>query len=147
MIHYTLQCGEAHEFDGWFASSAAFDSQVARSLVECPICGSTEVVRGLMAPAVPKKANAARPTPAQEISVVPERMPAHVRSALQRLRAEVERHADYVGDQFADTARQMHEGEVPARPIYGETTAEQAEALAEDGIEIARIPWIPRADG
>jgi hypothetical protein len=59
----------------------------------------------------------------------------------------VERNCDYVGDQFAEEARRIHAGDSEKRGIYGETTPEQAEALAEDGIAVARIPWVPRADG
>lgn len=147
MIHYNLQCGQAHEFDGWFASAAAFDTQAAKRLVECPVCGSVEISRGLMAPAVPKKGNAAKEKQPQNVAVTPDRMPDHVRAVLQRLRSEVERNADYVGDDFAAEAKRIHEGDQPPRAIYGETTQEQAEALAEDGIPVARIPWVPRADG
>lgn len=74
-------------------------------------------------------------------------MPDHIRAQLQRMRAEVEKQCDYVGAEFAAEARRIHTGESAARGIYGETTAEEAEALAEDGIEVARIPWVPRADG
>jgi hypothetical protein len=73
-------------------------------------------------------------------------LPDQVRVALQRLRAEVEQKCTYVGGNFAEEARRMHEGEVPAKPIYGEATPAEAEALAEDGIDVARIPWVPRAD-
>lgn len=73
-------------------------------------------------------------------------LPDRVRAALQRLRADVERNCDYVGNGFAEEARRIHNGEAKVRGIYGESTPEQAEALAEDGIEVARIPWLPRAD-
>jgi hypothetical protein len=146
MIHYSLQCDQAHEFDGWFASAVAFDAQAARGLVECPTCGSVEVCRGLMAPSLPKKGNAVV-APQTSVAVAGDRMPAHMRVALQRLRSEVEQNCDYVGDGFADAARRIHAGDEPARGIYGETTQDQAEALAEDGIAVARIPWVPRADG
>lgn len=74
-------------------------------------------------------------------------LPDQVRALLQRMRAEVETSCEHVGDRFAQEARAIHNGEAEARGIYGEATPEQAEALADDGIEIARIPWIPRADG
>lgn len=74
-------------------------------------------------------------------------MPAMLRAALQRMRAEVERNCDHVGLRFAEEARAMHRGEAPERAIYGDTTPDQAEALADEGIEVARIPWLPRADG
>ena len=74
-------------------------------------------------------------------------MPDHVRAVFQRLRAEVEQNCDYVGDSFADEARRIHNGESDRRGIYGETTPDEAEALAEEGIEVSSIPWVPRADG
>lgn len=157
MIHYQLRCSGNHDFDGWFDSGASFDKQAKRGLLECPHCGDTKVQRALMSPAVPKKGRpfqTPEPTPApapqppaQPVAVAPERMPDHIRAALQRMRAEVEKHCDYVGDDFAEEARRIHNGEAEARGIYGESTPEEAEALAEDGIEVARIPWVPRADG
>ncbi len=157
MIHYQLQCEHDHGFDGWFRDSAGFDAQAARGLVECPNCGSVKVRRALMAPAVPRKrdlSTVAPPQPQPQPSQVPvpvavggERIPDHVRAMLQRLRAEVEQNCDYVGGEFAEEARRIHNGEADARGIYGETTPEEAEALADEGIEIGRIPWIPRADG
>jgi hypothetical protein len=149
MIHYALRCSQDHSFDGWFPSSAAFDKQAKRGLLECPTCGDKSVERGLMAPAVPRKGNARKPKPQpdQAVALPPDRLPDGVRGALQKLRAEVEKHCDYVGPDFAEEARRIHNGEADARGIYGETTQDEAEALAEDGIQVARIPWVPRADG
>jgi hypothetical protein len=139
--------------------------------VECPHCGDLKVRRALMAPAVPRKGREVAPAPPPEAppaapaaaaapvpgagavaaptpaAVMAARIPDEVRAVLQRIRAEVEKNCDYVGPTFADEARRIHNGETEARPIYGETTPEQAEALADEGIEVARIPWIPRADG
>lgn len=155
MIHYALRCSRDHAFDGWFANSTGFDAQVKRGLVECPTCGDRAVERGLMAPALSRKGNAAvsktpdpipQPSP-PAMAVVPDRLPAHIRAGLQKMRAEVERNCDYVGTDFAAEARRIHDGESAPRGIYGESTVEQAEALAEDGIAVSRIPWVPRADG
>ena len=74
-------------------------------------------------------------------------MPAQLIAMLQRLRTEVEKSCDYVGKDFAEEARKIHNGEVEARGIYGEATDAEAESLAEDGIDVARLPWVPRADG
>jgi hypothetical protein len=162
MIHYQLQCADGHGFDGWFRDSATFDAQSKRNLVECPTCGSVAVTRALMAPALSRSrelavvppgpiaqpATAARPAlGTAPMAVAGERIPDHVRAVLQRLRAEVERNCDYVGAEFAEEARRIHYGESEARGIYGETSPEQAEALADEGIEVGRIPWLPRADG
>jgi hypothetical protein len=172
MIHYDLRCGEGHTFDSWFRSSAAFDQQAAAGLVDCPFCASTSVTRAIMAPrlnrgaaappqekgasgdqAVAAKAlsapgggGAVAPAGQEVAASVPPAIPDEVRAVLQRLRAEVEQRCDYVGGRFADEARAMHHGEQPRRSIYGETTPDEAEVLAEEGIEVARIPWVPRAD-
>ena len=153
MIHYNLRCDDGHEFDSWFNSSASFETQAKRGLLECPHCGSAKVDRALMTPGVPRKgritAEPAPPAPAPvpAPAVAAERLPDHIRAMLQKLRAEVEQNCDYVGDSFAEEARRIARGEAETRGIYGETTPEEAEALAEDGIEVARIPWVPRADG
>lgn len=158
MIHYQLRCDSGHAFESWFRSSETFDTQSRAGLVECPACGSTAVRRGLMAPAIAKRAKGKASTPAPEPAEAPPpevvaaglpapAMPAEMRAALQRMRAEVERNCDHVGPRFAEEARAMHRGDVPPRGIYGETTPDQAEALADEGITVARIPWLPRADG
>jgi hypothetical protein len=158
MIHYQLRCSQEHGFDGWFKDSATFEKQADLSLIECPECGSTEVERALMAPALarrealPVPVEAPQPPAAAEPAtgagkVAAGRMPAQMVALLQRMRAEVERSCEYVGDDFAEEARKMHRGESEHRGIYGETSEEQAESLAEEGINIARIPWVPRADG
>ena len=153
MIHYNLVCSQAHEFDGWFPSSAGFDAQAERGLVECPVCGGTDVTRALMTPSVPAKSNtrsevlpAPAEPPPQNVAVTGERMPDQVRAALQKLRAEIERNADYVGADFAEEALRQHRGESDKRAIYGEASEEQTEALLEEGVQVARIPWVSRAD-
>lgn len=161
MIHYKLRCGAGHEFEGWFQDSAGFEKLASAGLVECTTCGSTQVERALMAPAVVSSRKKAKPPalppqPAAEAPAAPpaegQRMaagpiPAQLLAMLQRLRTEVEKSCDYVGKDFAEEARKIHNGEAEARGIYGEATDAEAEALAEDGIEVARLPWVPRADG
>ena len=165
MIHYKLRCAAAHEFEGWFQDSAGFDKLAQAGLVECTVCGSTQVERALMAPAVVssrKKAKPPAPPPAPPSgTAAPEApppaptgpqmaagpIPAQLVAMLQRLRTEVEKSCDYVGKDFAEEARKIHNGEAEARGIYGEASDAEAEALAEDGIDVARLPWVPRADG
>lgn len=160
MIHYELRCTstpEEHAFDGWYRDSAAFEGLVKAGLVECPVCGGTQVARALMAPAIPKKGRPARnvapPPPPPEAAPAPPvqpaaagPMPAQLRAMLQKLRAEVERNCDYVGQDFAEEARRMHRGESERRGIFGEASDGEAEALREEGIEVARIPWVPPSD-
>jgi hypothetical protein len=164
MIHYDLRCTAGHEFDGWFKDSAGFEAQAKAGFVECPVCGGTEVAKRLMAPAIPKKGRSrmkeAEPVPAAPPVAAPPPLPppgssqaaagpvpAQVVALLQRMRAEVEKNCDYVGPGFAEEARKMHRGESDRRGIYGEASDADTEALQEEGIEIARLPWVPRADG
>ena len=161
MIHYDLRCTAGHEFDGWFKDSAAFDKQAKAGFVQCPVCGSTDIAKQLMAPAIPKKgrtrvkeeapapmpAPAPGPTPGVPSQATAGPVPAQVVALLQRMRAEVEKHCDYVGNEFAEEARKLARGESERRGIYGQASDSEAEALREEGIDIARIPWVPRADG
>ncbi len=174
MIHYDLLCGEGHAFDGWFRDSIAFDQQAQRGQLCCPSCGASTVRRAPMAPRLNRGAKApptasgpaseaAAPqgsggsalpagaaAPARHVPLAARQgapaMPDQMRAFLQQVRAEVERRCDYVGPSFAEEARRIHKGEARERPIYGETSPEQAEALEEDGIKVARVPWVPRAD-
>lgn len=177
MIHYQLRCAGGHDFDGWFSDSAAFDMQARTGFVECPNCGITDVAKRLMAPAIPKKGARRRkevaplaeaqpqPPAPQPVAPGPEAgggmvsgpIPAQLVALLQRMRGEVERNCEYVGPKFAEAARRLHEqqrdgsqGESnpsQVRGIYGEATDAEAEALRDEGIDVARIPWVPRADG
>jgi hypothetical protein len=164
MIRYELRCDQAHEFDGWFKDSAAFDKLAQAGLVECPHCGPTKVAKRLMAPAIPKKGRPARntkpeapTTPVVEAPLTPPAppalpaaalaaMPAELRAMLRQMRTEIEKNCDYVGANFAEEARKIHHGETEARGIFGEATEDEAEALRDEGIEIARIPWVPPSD-
>ncbi|HYP64269.1 MAG TPA: DUF1178 family protein [Acidocella sp.] len=153
MIHYQLRCAAGHEFDGWFKNSDGFETQAAAGFVSCPSCGSTDVLRALMTPGIPRKGRALVPAEAQEPAPEPASLPAAggvmpdaVRAALRKLREEVEKNCDYVGTDFAEEARRIHHGETAPRGIYGESTDEEAEELAEEGISFARIPWAPRND-
>ncbi len=167
MIHYALRCGEGHEFDGWFPSSAGFEAQAGARLLACPFCASCEVGRALMAPRISPRAQGSRaqgsraqgplaiseaaaqaPSPESAAPTAePARpMPDQMRAVLARIRTEIEARCEYVGPRFASVVRRMAESDKPARSVYGEATAEEAAALADDGIEVACIPWVPRAD-
>jgi hypothetical protein len=143
MIHYALVCASDHAFEGWFRSSGDFDRQAGAGQVACPVCGSVEVARGLMAPSVrsgravaPAAAGAAPAEPAAPVE-------APASEPLRELRARVVENADYVGSRFADEARRIHYGETEHRGIYGEATAEEAKSLADEGITCHPLPVIP----
>ena len=59
MIRYALTCDKGHAFESWFQNSAAYDKQVKRGLVTCPVCDSTKVEKTIMAPRVWERKSAA----------------------------------------------------------------------------------------
>jgi hypothetical protein len=159
MIVFTLRCRDGHEFETWFRDSAAYERQARRGLVACPDCGSTEVEKAVMAPRLGRSTKSdpapreAQSAAAPEKSVPPAAAepdrpptPAEFRRALQVLRNYVETNCENVGKGFAEEARRIHKGEAKARGIYGDATPAEAEKLAEDGVEIAAIPWVPSND-
>ncbi len=144
MILYDLKCAKNHMFEAWFRDSKAFDGQAKSHKIVCPVCGSKRVVKAPMAPRLGKGSaiEAQAPPPGgQKVAMVDPRV-----RVLQELRQFVENHCDYVGGQFAEEARKIHYGEVEKRGIYGETTPDEAKALAEEDIEVHAIPWPDRGD-
>ncbi|MBI1401719.1 MAG: DUF1178 family protein [Porphyrobacter sp.] len=146
MIVYDLSCSAGHRFEGWFGSSADFDDQRARGLLACPHCGSAEVGKAPMAPAVPAKGNARQevlpPQGSQAVSNTP--MPAEVRNALAalaRAQAEALKNSTWVGEKFAEETRKMHYGEREEAPIHGQASLAEAKALIEEGVPVAPLPF------
>ena len=130
MIRFHLKCDKDHEFESWFQSGAAFDKLVAAGLVNCSMCGSTKVSKTIMAPAVSTSSQITAPKPSE--------------NEIAALRARVEASSDYVGKSFVKEARDMHDGLVPERPIYGEANLNDAKKLVEDGIPVVPLPFMPR---
>lgn len=163
MILYRLRCSNGHEFDGWFKDSKTYERQEKKSLIGCAVCGDVAVQRALMTPRLGKSSKsagtespveaasapppAAAPSPEQQqMAALARHMPKELREALVKVREQVEKNCEHVGDKFAEEARKIHYGESDRRGIYGETTDQEAEALAEEGIEFGRLPWIPRGN-
>jgi hypothetical protein len=165
MILYRLRCSQGHEFDSWFKDSKTYERQEKKSLVGCAVCGDAKVTRALMAPRLGTKGNkkstavttveapaAVAPPPEvqqaqqQQMAAIARQMPKELREALVKVRSEIEKNCEHVGDKFAEEARKIHYGESDKRGIYGETTDKEAEELAEEGIEFGRLPWVPRGN-
>lgn len=152
MIVFDLHCENAHRFEGWFGSSAQYEDQAGRGLVTCPQCGSQEVGKAPMAPAVPAKSNTrfapersegeAGSSPAQDMASRP--VPPELVGALEKL-AKAQKEAlaksKWVGKDFADQSRAMHYGEREEAPIHGQATLEEARDLIDDGVPVAPLPF------
>ncbi len=133
MIAYNLICAREHEFEGWFASSSAFDEQAKSGKLVCPMCNSKKVTKGIMAPALGSSVGRQKSAPS------PDEM-RKMRQFMTGLRKYVEENAENVGEKFPDEARKIHYGEIEERPIYGQATIEEAADLVEEGIDVAPLP-------
>jgi hypothetical protein len=159
MIRYTLVCDRRHEFESWFANSAAYDKQAKRGLVTCPLCGSAKVEKALMtprlartdtkaaqevAPASPPPAEATPPAvqPSTPVAMIsPQEQ--ELRKKLRELRDHLVQNAENVGPRFPEEARKMHYGEAEHRSIYGIASPEDAKEMHEEGIEFSPLPVLP----
>jgi hypothetical protein len=155
MIRYNLRCERGHAFESWFQSSAAYEIQEKRKLVNCPSCGSDRVERAIMAPQIVSKKgrDSAEPAPAAVSTSTEVTAPAstpllmaqerELRAKLKELRDHIVKNADNVGERFPNEARTMHYGDIEHRPIYGEASPEEARSLIEEGVEVSPLPVLP----
>jgi hypothetical protein len=155
MITYRLKCDQGHAFDSWFASAGAFDTLARTGHLTCAICGSPTVQKAIMTPRLsasqdgittevaqgthtPAPASSDTSKPTLSVPSTP------AERAVAELRKNVEQNCEYVGSSFAAEARAMHDGDAPARAIFGEARLDEAKKLIEEGIQIAPLPFIPK---
>ena len=160
MIRYALRCERDHTFESWFQDSAAYDQQVKRKLVSCPVCESVAIEKAIMAPRIVGKKGRERAEPAEQAAApaaaaaapaaaAAEATPLvmtqepELRAKLKELRDHIVKNADNVGDHFPNEARKMHYGEIEHRPIYGEASPEEAKSLIDEGVEVSPLPVLP----
>jgi len=162
MIRYALRCERDHTFESWFQDSSAYEQQVKRKLVSCPVCDSVMIEKAIMAPRIVRKKGreraepAAAPAPAPAPAAPPETPAAtagatplmmaqerELRAKLKELRDHIVKNADNVGEKFPNEARKMHYGEIEHRPIYGEASPEEAKSLIDEGVEVSPLPVLP----
>ena len=160
MIRYALSCDKGHGFESWFPDSSAFDGQVRRKLVACPVCNSTRISKAIMAPNIARKDRESGPDSddsPQDTASLPVAAPVSapsapallseealaVRAMLKAVHRHVVENADNVGKDFADEALKIHHGEADERPIYGQATPEDAQMLEEEGVPFNLLPMLP----
>jgi len=138
VIRYSLACDQAHTFEGWFASSTDFDSQVASGFLTCPTCNSGAISKQLMAPSV-STARSKEATLALAVDAEKKEMLEKLKEIVTAIKAN----SDDVGDKFPEEARKIHYGEADARGIIGKASPDEVHALIEEGIGIAPLPILP----
>ena len=132
MIIFDLKCApQGHVFEAWFGSSADYESQQARGLVACPICGSADVAKAPMAPRVGAKGNRQADSSASDVKAV--------MADMAQLQKRLLEKSEHVGDRFPDEARAIHLGEAEARAIHGRASKADATSLIEDGIPVSPL--------
>ena len=152
-----LQCAQLHVFEGWFGCEEDYLAQHRQGQLSCPICGETQVEKKLSAQ-VEKKLSAPRlnlkrsqaadvaapqaesAAPQTEAPSVADLSPAQLQAAYMHVVREMLRQTEDVGERFAQEARAIHAGEADDRPIRGQTSPEQAQELAEEGISVIALP-------
>lgn len=155
MIVFDLCCAAGdHRFEAWFNSSESFADQQARALIACPICGDSDVRKAVMAPRVGAKSNqiavaSARPAEPPAGTTGDGELPAavirKVIAGIAAKQAEMLPQSRWVGREFADAARAMHEGRAAEDLIHGQTSPEETQALRDDGIAAMPllVPFVP----
>ena len=153
-------CSDGHRFESWFRSGDAYDQQAASRSIACPVCGDTTVTKAPMRlfvarhgsrpgdrqrgrDRVAEQAPAGRPSDAPSSSSP---LPVAAEQTLRALRKLVEATCDDVGRDFPEQARRIYYGDADSRAIYGEASADEANALREEGIAIQPLPWMRRRD-
>lgn len=152
MIVFDLSCDSGHRFEGWFASSSAYDAQKADGSLRCPECGSPTVDKVPMAPAVGRKGNQQSAAVARSpggpgavgAPMANAPLPPEVAQAVEKLaeaQAKALKDSKWVGRQFAEQSRAMHYGEREHEAIHGEASADEARDLIDEGVPVAPLPF------
>ena len=154
MIKYQLKCKSRFclnekEFDGWFQSIEAYEKQKRQRLINCPICGSDEVVKSLTTPNLKiNKNNISADTdnkhknPKNKSKFLANETSENVSTLLRTLKKEIQKNSTYVGDKFVSQVRSMKEGKIKEKPIHGHGTNKEIKELSDEGIDVFNIPWI-----
>jgi hypothetical protein len=137
-----LQCAHQHSFEGWFASEDDFQGQLARGLVECPMCGDQQIVKRLSAPRLNFGKSGDPAAPRQELAA-PAPDP-KLQAAWMQMVRHVMSNTEDVGETFPEEARKIHYGESPERAIRGQATADETAELIDEGIAVLPLP-VPKA--
>jgi hypothetical protein len=142
MIKYKLKCQssyctEQNGFDGWFQNIETFEKQLYSGLINCPLCGSENVLKLLTTPSLKKitknkiQKNAFGNGKLENITTI-----------LRSIKNEIKKNSTFVGDDFVNQARSMNQGQIKEKSIYGRGTKKEIEELKDEGVEVLSIPWI-----
>jgi hypothetical protein len=144
MIVFELACTADHRFEGWFGSVDDFARQEAVGLLTCPLCGTSGVRR--LPSAKVRTTSAAEPVPEPKTPDAHAVARPTTEVTLASVMREILARTEDVGRRFPEEARRIHYEEVAPRPIRGQATAHEAQALADEGIPVVSLPIPPRGE-
>ena len=155
MIKYQLKCKSGFcinekEFDGWFQSIEAYEKQKLQKLINCPICGSDEVVKSLTTPNLKMNTNKIsfdidqqhKNSKNKKSKFLANETSENISTLLRTLKNEIKKNSTYVGDEFVSQVRSMKEGKIKEKPIHGQGTNKEIQELRDEGVDVVNIPWI-----
>ncbi len=154
MIKYKLKCkskycSEESEFDGWFKSIEAYETQKHKGLINCPICGSEKVIKSLTTPSlktnknqIPEDQNKTYKSSTSKRNFLDIENIDNISTLLRTLKKEVQKNSSFVGNKFVSQVRSMKEGKIKEKPIHGHGTNKEIQELRDEGIDVLNIPWI-----
>tara|TARA_A100001015_G_C14591048_1_gene556684 strand:- start:14 stop:436 length:423 start_codon:yes stop_codon:yes gene_type:complete len=136
MIKYNLKCENDHEFESWFSNSEEFEKLKKKNLLECIFCSTKKITKSIMAPMISNLKNKG-----EDIDwFYKERK--NERIKLLELRKYIENNFEYVSDNFSKKVREVYYDKKSKKAIYGKTTPQEREELAEEGINLLSVPWV-----
>ena len=138
MIKYNLKCSNGHEFISWFSDSLEFDKLNKKKLLECIYCSSKKINKSIMAPMI-----SGGKLKEDSSNLLNEKLSDKKKELLQ-IRNYIEKNFEFVGDQFSQKVREVYYDKKTRKTIYGSTTKEEREELAEEGIDLISIPWVSK---
>ena len=136
MIKYNLKCQNDHEFESWFSNSSEFEKLKDKDMLECIYCSSKKIQKSIMSPMI-SSSNIKK----NEIDLINMDFKKEKDNLLE-LRKYIEKNFDFVGKDFSKKVREVYYDKNKKKAIYGTTTPEEREELAEEGIDLLSIPWI-----
>ena len=138
MIKYNLKCNNNHEFESWFSNSKEFEKLNKKKLLECIFCSSKKIDKSIMAPTILNSNKKENKIETMNRDFKDEK------NKLYNLRKYIEQNFEYVGKDFGKKVREVFYDKKNKKAIYGTTTSEEREELADEGIDLLSIPWVSK---
>ena len=138
MIKYNLKCHNGHEFESWFSHSNEFDKLNKKKLLDCIYCSSKKIQKSIMAPMI-----SGGKLKEDSMNLLNEQLSSKKNELLQ-IRKYIEKNFEFVGDKFSQKVREVYYSKENRKTIYGTTTPEERDELAEEGIDLISIPWVSK---